>query len=136
MILINIPKREYIQGGKFMPEINEKTSSGLTANVAGLLCYLFGWVTGLIFLFMEKDSKFVRFHAIQSIIVFGAISIAQFILWILFLIPFLGWIIGFLVWIGTVILWVFLMYKAYQGEKYKLPIAGNIAEKQVEQMSK
>ena len=111
-----------------MNEGKPKTSSGMEQNVAGLLCYVLGWVTGIIFLIIEKDNKFVRFHAIQSIVVFGAISIVQIILWV---IPVIGWIIGILVWIGTVILWAFLMYKAYQGQMYKVPIAGNIAEKQV-----
>ena len=54
----------------------EKTSTGLTENVAGLLCYILGWITGIIFLILEPDNKFVRFHAIQSIIVFGIISVA------------------------------------------------------------
>ena len=111
-----------------MNEGKPKTSSGMEQNVAGLLCYVLGWVTGIIFLIIEKDNKFVRFHAIQSIVVFGAISIVQIILWV---IPVIGWIIGILVWIGTVILWAFLMYKAYQGQMYKVPIAGNFAEKQV-----
>jgi uncharacterized membrane protein len=116
-----------------MPEVNEKSSTGLTPNMAGLVCYLFGWITGLIFIFMEKESKFVRFHAVQSIIVFGALTVVEIILWIIWFIPFLGWILGTIFWIGTVIIWVFLMYKAYQGEKFKMPIAGDIAEKQANQ---
>jgi len=53
----------------------EKTSTGLQENIAGLLCYVLGWVTGIIFLFIEKENKFVRFHAVQSIVVFGVLSI-------------------------------------------------------------
>jgi len=112
-----------------MGEITEKTSTGIKPNIAGLLCYLFGWVSGLIFLLIEKESKFVRFHAIQSI----GISICMIILWViafaLLFIPILGWIIDILAYIAIIILWIFLMYKAYKGEMFKLPIIGNIAEK-------
>ena len=52
-----------------------KTSTGLTENVAGLLCYVLGWVSGIVFLIIEPENKFVRFHAFQSIIVFGLISL-------------------------------------------------------------
>jgi len=105
-----------------------KTSTGLEENVAGLLSYLLGWITGIIFLILEKDNKFVRFHAMQSIVVFGILTIAQFILrWI----PIIGWILGILISILAFILWIILMVKAYQGEKYKLPWAGIFAEKQV-----
>ncbi len=104
----------------------EKTSSGLEANVAGLLCYVLGWVTGLIFILIEKENKFVRFHAMQSIIVFGALTVANFILsWIPVIGGFLVWVIGLL----GLVLWIVLMIKAYQGATYKLPWAGNLAEK-------
>ena len=96
-------------------------------NVAGLLCYLLGWITGIIFLILEKDNKFVRFHAIQSIVVFGIITVAQLILrWI----PFIGWILSILISILAFILWIILMVKAFQEVKYKLPWAGNFSEKQ------
>jgi uncharacterized membrane protein len=109
-----------------------KSSTGLEDNVAGLLCYLFGWITGLIFFLIEKDSKFVRFHAMQSIVVFGAISVAQIILSILTMIPVIGWIFGiimWLIWVLALILWIILMVNAYQGKKLKLAISGDIAEK-------
>jgi uncharacterized membrane protein len=112
-----------------MVEITEKTSTGMKPNVAGLLCYLFGWISGLIFLLIEKDSKFVRFHAIQSI----GFCICLIIIWIIAIIlafiPILGWIIDILIYIGMFILWILLMYKAYQGQTFKLPIVGNFAEK-------
>ena len=104
----------------------EKTSIGLDENVAGLLCYVLGWVSGIVFLLIEPDNKFVRFHAIQSIIVFGILNIASFILaWIPFIGAFFAWIIG----VVTFILWIVLMIKAYQGARYKVPWAGNLAEK-------
>ena len=105
----------------------EKSSTGLDENVAGLLCYVLGWVTGLVFFLIEKDSKFVRFHAMQSIIVFGVLSVASIILgWI----PVIGPVIGGLISLLALVLWIILMIKAYQGEKFKLPWAGDIAEKQ------
>ncbi len=110
----------------------DKTSIGLTENVAGLLCYLLGWISGLVFLLIEQENKFVRFHAVQSIVTFGSITIVSIVLSILGLIPYLGvvfdianWIIGVL----AFVLWIVLMVKAVQGTKYKLPWAGDFAEK-------
>ena len=102
------------------------TSSGLTENVAGLLCYVLGWVTGVIFLLIESENKFVRYHAMQSIVVFGALNLVGIIF---FWIPWIGLIIGWLVGVLGFILWIVLMYKAYQGQKYKIPVAGDLAEK-------
>lgn len=117
-----------------------KTSTGMQANVAALVSYVAGWITGLIFFFMEKDNKFVRFHAMQSIIVFGGLSVLLVILSILFqffmminlyfMFQFLV-LISKLLWLAALILWIILMIKAYQGEKFKLPIVGDIAEKNI-----
>jgi len=103
-----------------------KSSTGLEENVAGLLCYIVTWVSGLVFFLIEKDSKFVKFHAMQSIITFGALII---IMWVAGVIPFIGWVISVLTGILILVLWIVLMVKAYQGEKFKLPIAGDLAEK-------
>jgi uncharacterized membrane protein len=99
--------------------------TGLEPNIAGLLCYVLGWVSGLVFLLLEPKDKFVRFHAIQSIIVFGAINLAYFIV---FQIPYI-WVIGWVFWAFGVVLWIVLMVRAYQGEKPKMPVAGDYAEK-------
>ena len=117
-----------------------KTSSGLQANMAALLSYLAGWITGLIFFLIEKDNKFVRFHAMQSIIVFGAFSAIGIVISVIaslaiaihayFLLPLIG-LASTLLWLVALILWIVLMIKAYQGEKIKLPIAGDIAEKNI-----
>ena len=110
----------------------EKTSTGLTENVAGLLSYVLWWVSGIVFLLIEKENKFVRFHAMQSIIVFAAISILQIILGVLGSIPFIGLIfiiLYYIVWLLSVILWIVLMVKAYQGTRFKLPVSGDLAEK-------
>jgi len=106
-----------------------KTSSestlDLSQNIEGVLCYVFGWVTGIVFLVLEQKNQWVRFHAAQSIVVFAPLCILTAIFgWI----PFVGWVVSTIIWIFGFILWLLLMYKAYQGERYKLPIAGNIAE--------
>ena len=107
-----------------------KTSMNLEENVAGALCYVLGWVTGIIFYIMEKENKTVRFHAVQSIIVFLPLTIIVGMFQAIFLfIPFIGWAISGLIGLLMFILWLVLMFKAYQGEKFKLPIVGDIAEK-------
>ena len=103
----------------------DASSTGLKPNIAGLLCYLFAWVSGLVLYLVETKSQFVRFHAAQSVIVFGAISIATIVLT---LIPFIGWAVNGLLGLLSLVLWIILMVKAYQGEKYKLPFAGDLAE--------
>ena len=101
------------------------STTGLDPNVAGLLCYLGGWITGIVFLVIEQENKFVRFHALQSIINFGALTVASAMLsWIPFVGAFFGAIIGIL----AFILWILLMVKSYQGELYKVPAAGHVAE--------
>ena len=103
-----------------------KTSVGMQENIAAMLSYLAWWVTGLVFFLLEKENQFVRFHAMQSIIVFGFIWIVVTVIGV---IPILGWAIaGMLGFVGF-ILWIILMVKAYQGEKYKVPWAGDLAEK-------
>ena len=103
-----------------------KSSTGLEENVAGLLCYVGWWITGLVFFLIEKDSKFVKFHAMQSIITFVALMV---IWWIISVIPLIGWVISGLMGILFVVLWIILMIKAYPGEKFKLPVIGDLAEK-------
>ncbi|MFA5374622.1 MAG: DUF4870 domain-containing protein [Dehalococcoidia bacterium] len=109
--------------------MSQSSGTSLQPNVAGLLCYVFGWVSGLVFFLIEKDDAFVRFHAMQSIVVFGGLAIFYIIFGILMLVPILGWILFTLLWIATLILWILLMVKAYQGEKFKLPLVGDLAEK-------
>ena len=104
----------------------DKSSTGLDENVAGLLCYVLGWISGLVFFLIEAENKFVRFHALQSIVVFGVLTVVGAILgWIPVIGVFFTWAISVL----GFILWIVLMVKAYQGTKYKLPWAGNLAEK-------
>jgi len=106
----------------------KRTALGLSENIEGALAYVVGWISGLVLWFLEPENKFVRFHAMQSIVVFGVITIASFLLG---LIPIVGWILSTILWLAGVALWLWLMYKAYQGELYKLPWAGDFAEQQV-----
>lgn len=109
-----------------MPLVNkEKTSTGLDANLAAALSYLFGFVSGAIFLLIERENRFVRFHAMQSLLAFGGITLV----WLLLsAVPFLGIVLGVFVIIpASAILWLVLMFKAYQGEEFKLPIVGPAA---------
>jgi uncharacterized membrane protein len=117
-----------VNGSTGQRMITEKSSLGLDANVAAALTYGIGWVTGIAFLLVERESQFVRFHAFQSTIAFGALCI----IWMVSLsVPLLGWLIAFVVLpLPSLILWLFMMYKAYQGERFKLPIAGDMAEQQ------
>jgi uncharacterized membrane protein len=106
----------------------EKTSTGLNENIAGLLCYVLGWLSGVIFILIEPENRFVRFHAMQSIIVFGILTIAGIILGY---VPFIGWLVP----VVSFILWVVLMVKAYQGTRFKIPWAGNQAERWADRTS-
>ena len=108
-----------------MPLHREKTSTGLDANVAAALSYLVGFITGVVFLVIEKDNRFVRFHAMQSTVVFLAIVGIDILLQI---VPILGaLVVVFLVIPASAVLWLVLMYKAYQGEEFSLPIVGPFA---------
>ena len=105
-----------------------ESSTGLSANVAGLLCYVVGWITGIVFLILEKKSTFVKFHAYQSIMTFGVLTVAQLVLgWI----PFIGWVLNILIGILMFILWIILMIQAGTGKMWKVPWAGDWAEKQI-----
>lgn len=108
------------------------SSEGLAENVAGLLCYVLGWLTGIIFILIDKR-PFVRFHAAQSIVVFGALMVLRIGFGV---VAGIGGFAGFGLWavvsmvlgLLTVILWILLMIKAYQHELFRVPIAAPIAD--------
>jgi uncharacterized membrane protein len=111
--------------------------TGMAENVAGLLSYVLGWVTGLIFFLIDKR-PYVRFHAAQSIVVFGGLHIIQIILGRIFGLGFLfgGWgafsfglLLFQLISLVSLILWILLMVKAYQGERFRVPFAADIADR-------
>ena len=107
-----------------------KKYMGLDKNVACGACYIWGWLSGLIVILVEKEEQDIRFHALQSIVVFGGINLLHvFLVTSLIgfpLIPILGLVM--------LVLWVILIVKALQGEKYKLPFAGDLAEKWLSQI--
>jgi uncharacterized membrane protein len=119
--------------------MSNSTRSGIPENIAALLSYVLGWITGLIFLLIDKR-PFVRFHAAQSLVVFLGLHILRAVLGVIFGVGW--WFGGFAGWqvsiIGAVVvnlisfvalvLWIVLMVKAFQGVRFKLPLAGEIAE--------
>jgi uncharacterized membrane protein len=117
-----------------------ETTVGISPNLAGFLCYLAGWITGIVFVLLEKKNTFVKFHAWQSIITFVTLTAVQVVL-----LTIAGmtadsyWAGGAayvctafsrIVWLITVGLWIALMVLAYQGKMWKVPWAGDWAEKQ------
>jgi uncharacterized membrane protein len=106
------------------------SAPGLSDNVAGALCYLFGLITGIIFLILApyNQSKFVRFHAFQSIF----LNIAWLVLWIVLGLLTHGLIIfaSPLIALAGLIIWLYMMYTAFNNKKVKLPVLGDLAEKQ------
>lgn len=122
-----------------------KSSTGLDENIAALLSYVFGWISGLVFFLIEKDSRLVRFHAMQSIILSGGfiilmivLGIGSTVLGLIFgyisgllatLVGLLTWLLMMAVGIGALVGWVMCLIKAYNKEFFKLPLIGNYAEK-------
>jgi uncharacterized membrane protein len=120
-------------------DLSDATSVGIAPNVAGALAYVLGPITGVAFYVLEKDNRFVRYHAAQSIAVgvaLIALSIALSILGtVLAFVPVLGWIVALLLSLGVgvlgFVLWLMLMWKAYSGAEWEAPFAGSFARKMV-----
>ena len=112
----------------------DTSSTGLDSNLAAALACLLGFLSGILFLVIEKESQFVRFHTLQSTMVFLVIFVATVVTNTLWAIPFIGWLMSILLNMLlvplTLILWLVLMFKAYSGERFKLPILGDLAEQQ------
>jgi uncharacterized membrane protein len=125
-------------GAATAPAQSEPTSPGLTNNLAGALCYFLWFITGIVFLAIEpyKRNRFVRFHAFQAIFA-GA---ALFVFWIIWSTVFVSmifagalgfvWFLTRLIQLAILVAWLFLMYKAYNNEEFKLPYLGDLAAKQ------
>lgn len=120
-----------------MSDLHTPSSTGLSPNVAGALSYVLGPLTGIAFLVMEKQSRFVRFHAMQSTLVGIAMVVVNVVLGVfnavLARIPFIGWLfalgIGLIFGLLSLALWLALMFQAYQGREWELPIVGEHARK-------
>jgi uncharacterized membrane protein len=117
------------------PAGGSPTATGLAQNVAGALAYLLGPITGILLLVVERENRFVRFHAMQSTVLCVAWIIVSFGLSFLATVPVVGWIVGLLLslvmGLAGFILWLVLMWKAFQGEEWELPIVGPFARKQI-----
>ena len=105
-----------------------KTQTGLDQNLAAAIAYALGLFGGILFLVLEKENRFVRFHAMQSLMTFVAAGITCLLLVSL---PLVGWLLAPIFIICIIVLWVMLMFKAVNGERYKLPYIGDWAEQQV-----
>ena len=132
------PQQQYGQPQYGQPA---PAASGMDENVASALCYLFTIITGIVFLVLEpyNKNKNIRFHAFQAIFFGVGIIVIQILLSILFTImrtflPFSMWMIlsmiSMLMSLCFLAAWIFLMYKAYNREKFKIPVIGDLAEKQ------
>lgn len=101
-----------------------KKSFGMHENIVGALCYLFFWITGIFFLLKEKENKFIRFHALQSVLLFIPLSIIVFLSgWI----PYYGWMIADFLGFMSIFILIICVFLAYRGLKFKIPIIGKIA---------
>ena len=108
----------------------QKSTTGISSNLAGLLAYLLGWISGLILFLIEEQDGAVRFHAMQSIIFFGGATVLLLAFRFLQFVPYVGLLFTVLIsLLGLLVLviWVLLMAKAYQGERYPLPVVGRMA---------
>ena len=127
------------------PATVAKSSTGLDENIAALLSYIFGWVSGLIFFLIEKDSRLVRFHAMQSLLFNVLVAVVGIALWIVLFVVFMIVsqvsgalatvlsLVSILVWgvflLGILAGFILCLVKAFQGQYFKLPVIGNFAEK-------
>jgi uncharacterized membrane protein len=134
-----------VQASNSSPVLTGKSSTGLDENVAALLSYIATWVSGLIFFLIEKESRFVRFHAMQAILLGASglvLGLGLYFVWVFGWLIFasisdvLGWLVGlvlglliFVFWIAFLIAFVMCLIKAYQKQYFKLPVIGNFAEK-------
>jgi uncharacterized membrane protein len=120
------------------PGTGGATSMGLQPNVAAGLSYVLGWITGIIFFLMEKQNRFVRFHAMQSILFFGGLTVLNIILNLIggldiVLLSGVAQILGGLIGLVGFVGWIILMINGFQGKYFKLPIVGDYAEKYANQ---
>ncbi len=122
---------EPVQTSEQIKSSDASQGTGLDSNVAAALSYVFGFITGIIFLLIEKEDRFVRFHAMQSVITFGGLFIVSLVINV---IPILGQLISILLFPVGLILWILLIVKAYKGEEWEVPVFGKIAREQAQKM--
>ena len=105
----------------------EVIAFGLPRNTAAALAYVFSWISGLVFLMVEKNNAYVRFHAMQSLMFFGALTV-------IVMIPVVGWLLSPFAMIVGFVGWLMSVYKAYNGEEFELPVVGKFARQQLAKM--
>ena len=116
-------------------DLTGPTSTGVDARLSALLCYLAWWVSGVVFLVIEQEHRAVRFHAAQSVVLFGGFTAVIVLLTVasvagLFISPTIFqavWMFSYLVWLGAVLLWVLVLVKTFRGESWRVPFAGDLA---------
>lgn len=120
----------------------DPTSTGMKGTTAALVSYVLWWFTGIIFFIIERKNRFVRFHAAQSFLFFGSVSILLTILHYLSIIPILGLLLALplsflttVVYVLAIAAWLFMMYQAYRGNYFRLPIFGSYAESLVDRFT-
>ncbi len=106
------------------------TKLGIPVDIEAGLCYVLGWLSGIVFFLIERDNKYIQFHAAQSAVVFLGLLILQIVLGF---IPIIG-IITILITPFTLVLWIFLMYKAFTGVKYRVPFVADFVDKNLLKM--
>lgn len=118
--------------------LSQQTETGLDENVAAALSYVLGFLTGIVMFLIESENDQVRFHAAQSIVIFGILFVASIALNFvqaiaafsdiigLVLGPILG-LLGLVLWLGGLILWIYLLVRTYQGEDPRIPVAAGVA---------
>lgn len=114
--------------------MTKKSIFGLSENIAGLLCYVLTFFSGIVILILEKENKFVRFHALQSTIWFVFLSVLGWVLNVFSHVPLLGFFTGVVasvVGLVSFVSWIYLMYMAFKGNTYKLPVIGDVVWNQI-----
>lgn len=105
-----------------------KSSTGMDENIGALVANLFGWVSGIIMFLIEKESKFVKFHGLQSFIVFLGLILVGGLLGQL---PLIGGLISWAASTAGLVLWIILMIKSYQGEWFEIPYISDFVKAQI-----
>lgn len=117
------------------PSGGGSTATGVSQNMEGALAYLLGPITGFVLLVLERENRFVRFHAMQSIIVSLVWIVVSYVLRLFIYVPLIGWLVGiltgFVLGLGGLLLWLFLMWQAAQGKEWEVPVVGAFARKQL-----
>ena len=118
------------------------TSTGLSARTEAILGYLFWWLGGLVFFVIERKNRFVRFHAAQSIIFFGGVSVLLEALHLISLIPLLGFLLsiplsfaGTIITVIAIVTWLFMMFQMYRGRNFRIPIVSEYADRLVDRFT-